>query len=375
MAGTGRRLWTRIFLGSGFLRVLSHHGSVMAQTTTIMDLEEARDLWFNWTQGLPTDYTFEYIELSSSSSSSSSSSNPFREDPYAIDVRSDAVARVYSTGLLMIGSSPLDPVDFPTIPDLFDMIEEAQADGTALMEPMVQYNDRYGYPTSISIVYNTTNTVDISVLALTPYTLLQDELDMQVALWESYEEASDSYWYTIQVFCFCFQEYGSPKRIVVENNTIVSTTDIATGELVEQFTYETVPELFGRIQRSIDGYDVSIQVSYDETLGYPTSISTNPEYNIADAGITIETSNVTLGVWEEFGDEFGDEGEEEEPNVVDTDPTVPPTTMNPTNVDTISPTGTPSTETPAPTERTIRPVGGRLCSGIFRVPFLCRGNN
>ena len=330
-----------LLAGSGFL--LQRRGSASAQqaVASVDDFVAARALWLNLTQGLPSDYTFIYFQKNTEGMAPSS-------EPYAVDVRSDVVTNVYpATGSFMVGDNPLDPADFPTIPELFDRIEDAM-NGLAMSQPIVEYNDQYGYPSSISIVYTQTQTVQISVSELTPYTLLEDDLDAHEALWQSHfqNETGENYSYEIQVYCFCFAEYVTPKRIVVQNGTIVSTIDITTGTPYVQDQYDTISAQFDRIRRSIANYDVSILISYDDTLGYPTSISTNPEYGLADAGMFIEIRNVTLEVG--FDNEVGNGN-------VTAQNTSGPTAMTPTRM----PSSVSLTAAPVQDDRseTIRPAG------------------
>jgi hypothetical protein len=82
---------------------------------------------------------------------------------------------------------------------------------------------------------------------------------------------------------------------MVENSTtIVSTTDLDTGA-PSKFTFSTIAGMFDNIRRSIESYDVEIAVTFDETLGYPTRIATNPSYGLSDGNVVVEVSELTLG--------------------------------------------------------------------------------
>ncbi len=324
MKSSGSKLlWFVALVWNGI--VLSQHfAAAQAQN----DIDAARALWQSLTKGMPSDYTFEYLETAEDVGFVS---------PYVVDVRNDTVTRVYPREIANFDDPILDPSDFPTIPDLFDIIQEAIND--AMEDPMVQYNTKYGYPNLISIRNTETDATVITVSALTPYTVLEYELDSNVALWDSYEDETEAYSYVTQAYCFCEPSYISPKFIEVENNTIVSTTDLETGA-PSDFTYETIPALFSRIQQAINSHHVSIDVSYDETYGYPSIVSTNPEYNIMDAGISIQISNVTLTGF-----------------VLD-EQSAPPTTLAPTES---PPTG--------------KPLGLQWCFGIFKFTAWCRQRN
>lgn len=321
MKTTNTLTWAWIALWNGIL--LPQHISV-AQSQN--DLDAARALWFSLTKGMPSDYTFEYLETTEAGASTS---------PSVVDVRNDTVTNVYPREFANFDDPILDPSDFPTITDLFDLIQDAINEGTD--DPLVEYNTRYGYPNFISIQNGATGSVVIDVPTLIPYTILEYELDTYKALWESYEDTA-SYSYFTQVSCFCEMSYVTPKFIVVENNTIVSTIDVETGASSD-FTYDTIPGLFSRIQDAIDNYYVVIDVSYDETFGYPSTLLTDPEYNLMDAGISIQTGNVTLADMEEE--------------------TMPPTTS-------------PQTET-SPTAAPLRKT--QWCFGYFKFTAWCNQGN
>lgn len=263
---------------------------------------------------MPSNYTFEYTETSDEQPS---------QTPYVIDVRNDIISRVYTLDVPAFDAPPIDTSGFRTVPDLFDVIQESITNGA--VDPVYQYNTKYGYPELISFTTGT-GAVAITVPVLTAYTLLDKELDKNVALWNSYGEATDSYSFVSRVSCFCEPSYVTPKFIVVEDNIIVSTVDVET-LTPSDFTYDAIPELFTRVQQSIDNFDVTIVVSYNETYGFPTVITTNPEYLLMDAGISIQVSNVTLSNI--------DSGEE----------TLPPTTP---------------------------PNAGRWCFGLLKFSLWCR---
>jgi len=279
------------------------------------------------TRGLPSDYTFEYFETTGT--------NPTSR--YVVDVRNDVVSRVYSRDIPSFDAPPIDPTDFPTIPDLFTMIQEVIDESTN--GPEVQYNTQYGYPQNMSLRPGTADAMVIEIPSLTPYTILSYELDTNTALWESYGEDSNSYSFVTKVTCFCQMEYITPKFIVVENDAIIATTDVETGALSD-FEYDTILGLFSRIQQAINRYDVTILATFNETFGYPLSVYTNPDFNIMDGDISIQVSELTLG-------RLADGGESQTPT-------------------TLPPTGIPPTLDPATT---------RWCFGFLKFTAGCRQNN
>ena len=88
--------------------------------------------------------------------------------------------------------------------------------------------------------------------------------------------------------CFCPSELTTWARIEVVNGQVHRATLLATGEVITDSRlayWHTVEELFASIRRANDDESLTdIRVSYDATLGFPTSVTWIPEEGILDAG-------------------------------------------------------------------------------------------
>jgi hypothetical protein len=68
-------------------------------------------------------------------------------------------------------------------------------------------------------------------------------------------------------------------RIYVTGDSVVGATDITTGSalsLDQSSAWPTVDSLFARARAALASKDVKVSVTYDASLGYPTSIDISP---------------------------------------------------------------------------------------------------
>ncbi|MDJ0735705.1 MAG: DUF6174 domain-containing protein [Nostocaceae cyanobacterium] len=113
-------------------------------------------------------------------------------------------------------------------------------------------------------------------------------------LWR--EQRISNYRYTLSRGCFCLPEARGPVVIEVRNGVTTSITS-ETGEKVnlELFArYNTIPKLFHLIRDAIAQRASRIDMEYDSTLGYPTDITIDYSFQIADEEefITVEDLQV-----------------------------------------------------------------------------------
>jgi hypothetical protein len=251
-----------------------------AQQEDLEELAMAREKWNLATQDIPSnDYSFMYKPKR----------NGVEDARRVIEVRNNFVTSAeepYAYG----GETrmPVDLFDYPTVEGLFDIIQSALEDGGQVIT--VDYDEDYGYPSMISVRYANSATLEIPIDWMTLYSVSQKELDLYRTMWNNLQ-ISD-YGYSIQVFCFCEQGYVSPKAIQVQSSAIVSVAVLETGEASQFTNYDTVEDLFVAIQGAIEAFASRITVNYDETLGYPTLVSINPDLRIADAGTDVTISDL-----------------------------------------------------------------------------------
>lgn len=127
----------------------------------------------------------------------------------------------------------------------------------------------------------------------------------------------DNYSFTLQRNCFCRGDAIRPVNIDVENGKVVSATFADTGEPLPadiDFNSLSVDDLFKQVGDALDSGAARVDVKYDPTYGYPTSIYIDQSEQIADeeTGFTISnfTNNdepifTTLAIGEEDGGGIG----------------------------------------------------------------------
>jgi hypothetical protein len=120
------------------------------------------------------------------------------------------------------------------------------------------------------------------------------DLRTNQAKWESLN-VSD-YQYEYKESCFCPTSVVAPRTVLVNANEVVSITrtDNAEGLRPSQYQTLTVDELFDRI-RLEESRAESLIVEYDPVMGYPTLISVDGNFQIADDEYTISTGQLLLG--------------------------------------------------------------------------------
>lgn len=127
---------------------------------------------------------------------------------------------------------------------------------------------------------------------------LQDAKDNK-AKWESSLGGVNSYIYTFQRRCFCSEEYVRPRRVTVLDNVVQQHVSFADsngfGLLPESITTESIEYVFDML---IDGIAAgewdSVEVIYDPTYGYPTSVNIDKDFQMADEEISISISDVVF---------------------------------------------------------------------------------
>ena len=84
-----------------------------------------------------------------------------------------------------------------------------------------------------------------------------------------------SYQYRLQVNCFCPPEVTGPFIVQVRDGTPSSVLYAATGKPAESRyfeKYDTIDEMFLVVDDALKRKAAEISVTYNETLGFPTSI-------------------------------------------------------------------------------------------------------
>jgi hypothetical protein len=103
---------------------------------------------------------------------------------------------------------------------------------------------------------------------------VKDALDQHRERWA--DQDIDSYRYELQVVCFCPPEATGPVLVIVRDGITDSVLYVANGNTPEQpyfERYDTIEDLFLVIDDALDQEAHEIDVTYDETLGFPTRIA------------------------------------------------------------------------------------------------------
>ena len=121
----------------------------------------------------------------------------------------------------------------------------------------------------------------------------QDRLDRA---WDRFERSAPlSYTYTVRVSCECPREVTRPVTVWVDRGVteyLLYEDDGQPVPLSYASSFPNAEQLFDAIQDAIDRGAQVIDVDYDPTFGYPTSVYIDYERSMADE----ELSMVTWGL-------------------------------------------------------------------------------
>ena len=118
----------------------------------------------------------------------------------------------------------------------------------------------------------------------------QSELDRN---WDRFERnAPLSYSYTVRVECECPSDVTRPVEVWVDRGSIEYLLYVDDGRPVPLSYANSFPsaeQLFDAIQDGIDRRADRIDVEYDVTYGYPTSVYIDYDRGIADEELSLTT--------------------------------------------------------------------------------------
>lgn len=104
-----------------------------------------------------------------------------------------------------------------------------------------------------------------------------------------------SYTYTIKRSCFCLPEYMKEAQVLVVNGDVVSASYLDSDEMVPKKVIDsflTITEWFEKISSDANNDKGSIEVRYDNQLGYPVSIEIDKHKRRSDDELSVLISNV-----------------------------------------------------------------------------------
>lgn len=115
---------------------------------------------------------------------------------------------------------------------------------------------------------------------------LPAELVANRAKWDSATGGADTYvQYTAQNSCFCPPDYNRPMNIAERDGKIIDATYADTGEAVPSYIRDgllTMDERFDQLEEAYLSGSDRIDVTYDPTFGYPSSVYVDRSFMIAD---------------------------------------------------------------------------------------------
>jgi len=128
------------------------------------------------------------------------------------------------------------------------------------------------------------------LLACGPLSTLED----QRAIWDS--QGLDDYSYVLRRGCFCPEEYTSPVQITVIGDAVSSAvyaedSALAGEPVVDDYETMTIDDLFDFTASAITEAD-KIEIEYDATYGYPSSIQIDYQLMAADDELSVSASDL-----------------------------------------------------------------------------------
>jgi hypothetical protein len=99
------------------------------------------------------------------------------------------------------------------------------------------------------------------------------------------------YAFTFQQTCFCVNVH--PIRATVERDTVRSAIDLITNQPVDPSLVMSINGLFTFIQNGLEQHADKLVASYDQVLGYPSTIEYDFRFSIADDEGSISVRDVT----------------------------------------------------------------------------------
>jgi hypothetical protein len=193
----------------------------------------------------------------------------------------------------------IDAVKTPE--DLFKEIQTA-IDGNA-ETVQVQYDKNYGHPMSILIDYNANDKTDPrysyrieTLIDLRVTESRQTELDTNLALWESHRAVDYDYFY--QRSCFCMEVMRTKYEVQVRNDTVDGAFSAEDGTPAKPDMLgnwlPTIEGIFDQIQSAIDQSAYSMKIQYNDTFGYPMSVSIDYNPMMADEELYVSAEGLEI---------------------------------------------------------------------------------
>ena len=261
-------------------------------------LNDARTKWnslFGISNGTDSSYSFTYQP-----SCIGCAESDFTQ-PRWVRVKNSQVVTVHDAHGDVV--SPAVFLDTPSIEDIFTKIQDA-IDNTAFSLE-VTYDDKYGYPSQVTIDPDENIADDevlLSISSLLPVSLLESEVSINKAMWNSMAYSHYSYSY----LKYCLACPNKEVFVEVKNGEIVSVDGVAvvppsTGSPAANGTAAnslppTIDDLFVTIEKALSENVFDVSVSYDSFDGFPTDIYIDYIELIKDEELIVIVSGLAVVV-------------------------------------------------------------------------------
>mmetsp|Transcript_6517 Transcript_6517/g.12676 ORF Transcript_6517/g.12676 Transcript_6517/m.12676 type:complete len:398 (+) Transcript_6517:270-1463(+) len=257
------------------------------------DLDKARTRWYSLNV---TDYDYRYSMSCECLDSVSTPKN--------VQVRDGTIQSVeyaYNFDPSADPTVPPEAIDsIQTVPELFDTIQAAIDGGASKIN--VQYDRNYGHPTSVRIDYDETmadeefNARTDALIDIRVTETRQTELDAARTVWDSFRVVD--YDYSYRRSCFCMYNYTKKMFVEVRNNTVdaayFAEDGTAAPDNMIRNWLKTIDGMFDTIQDAVDRKAHSMQIAYNETYGYPMSVSIDYVEMMADEELYETTEGLVI---------------------------------------------------------------------------------
>ena len=109
------------------------------------------------------------------------------------------------------------------------------------------------------------------------------DLERAAARWERTRPID--YSFAVERICYCLLEWTGPVRLLVEGDSVVARSYVATGEPVPEpiaRSFPTVDSLFAILRDAYARHADEVRVTYHPVLGFPAEFSIDYDRMMAD---------------------------------------------------------------------------------------------
>ncbi len=114
-------------------------------------------------------------------------------------------------------------------------------------------------------------------------------LDLQSAQKKWSDARLVNYSFNSTVLCFCLPEFTGTKRVTVRNGQVTAIVDVGTGASEPLTWRQPVDSIFKQVAEEIRQRPERLQVTYDDKLGYPRTLTYGTPENDGGGYITVDS--------------------------------------------------------------------------------------